>query len=189
MSGDEKADWLHGAEGSGFITRYELQAEFKKYSDGKDLYLIPLSQLLELQKVEESTVVEVKSEEVRIKNASNVSIECPECNQAGDYELSESIGSSALPSCQSCGNKFHLHRTKEGISTRTFNPVPHYKTSSQREKILEKVTCPSCGEPNLKELGGSPNSTAWCVCDGCDKKFPIHRRYDNSVYINSSFDG
>ncbi|MCY9815481.1 PIN domain-containing protein [Aeromonas caviae] len=189
VSGDEKADWLHGVEGSGFITRYELQAEFKQASGGKDLYLIPLSRLLELKKAEESTVVEVKFEEVRIKNASNISIECPECNQEGDYELSESIGSSALPLCQSCGNRFHLHRTREGISTRIFNSAPHYKPSSHREKTLEKVACPSCGEINLKELGVSHNSTAWCICDECEKKFPIHRRYDNSVYINSSFDG
>lgn len=189
VSGDEKADWLHGAEGSGFLPRYELQAEFRRISNGSDFYIIPLSRLLELKKAEASTVVEVKSEEVRIKNASTVSIACPECSNLGDYEISDTPGSSALPACLSCGNRFHLHRTKDGFSTRLYRPFSEPQKLATREKSMEIVSCPECGEANLKELGISANSTAWCICDECDKKFPIHRRYDGTVYVNSGYDG
>lgn len=189
VSGDEKADWLHGVEGSGFIPRFELQAEFRLASDGKDFYIVPLSQLLELLNAEEETVVEVKSEEVRIKKANTVSIACPECKNSNDYEISEQIGSSALPMCISCGNRFHLHRTKEGLSTHLYRPFSTTQNLVQREKIIEKILCPACGEENLKELGLSANSTSWCICDGCDKKFPIHRRGDGTVYVNANYDG
>ncbi|MAA95716.1 MULTISPECIES: PIN domain-containing protein [unclassified Arsukibacterium] len=189
VSGDEKADWLHGVEGRGFLPRYELQAEFKRISKGSDFYIVPLSRLLELKKAEESTVVEVKSEEVRIKNASTVSIACPECSISGEYEISDSPGSSALPACLSCGNRFHLHRTKDGISTRQYRPFSALQKPVTREKLMEKVSCPDCGAENLKELGVSAKSTAWCICDDCEKKFPIHRRYDGTVYVNSNYDG
>lgn len=189
VSGDEKADWLHGAEGSGFLPRYELQAEFRRTSNGSDFYIIPLSRLLELQKAEASTVVEVKTEEVRIKNANAVSIECPECNSIGDYEISENIGSSALPICLSCENKFHLHRTKDGVSTRLHKPFSPTPKPPSRDKSVETVSCPACGEENLKALGVSAKSTAWCICDVCDKKFPIHRQYDGTVFVNSNYAG
>ncbi|WP_431037517.1 PIN domain-containing protein [Pseudomonas yamanorum] len=187
VSGDEKADWLHGAEGSGFLPRYELQAEFRRVSNGCDFYIIPLSRLLELQKAEASTVVEVKTEEVRIKNASTISAECPECDALGEYELSESVGSSALPVCVSCLNKFHLHRTSIGVSTSLYRGA-HHQTHVQREKSVEIVSCPACGTENLKELGVSAKSTAWCICDECNKKFPIHRKFGGLVYVNSNYE-
>lgn len=184
ISGDEKSDWLHGAEGSGFLPRYELQAEFRRISQGYDLYIIPLSRLLELQKAEESSVAEIRTEEKRIREVTSVRVECPECQTISEYELAEPIGSSALPKCVACGLKFHLHRTRDGISTHC------YKRPSRpsREKVAEVVSCPYCDSENLKELGVSPNSTGWCVCDECEKKFPIHRKSDGTVYINANYD-
>jgi len=185
VSGDEKADWLHGAEGSGFLPRFELQAEFRRVSEGHDLYIIPLSRLLELRKAQESSVTEIRTEEVRIRKATSVDIECPECEALGEYELAEDVGSSALPKCRSCDSRFHLHRTKYGVTTRRYN-APNQASLGKRIEIVE---CPQCGTENLKELGVAPNSTGWCICDGCEKKFPNHRRSDGTVYVNSNYDG
>ncbi|MCP5417692.1 MAG: DUF4935 domain-containing protein [Chromatiaceae bacterium] len=185
VSGDEKADWLHGAEGNGFLPRYELQAEFRRISEGKDLYIIPLSRLLELQKAKESSVNEIRSEEKRIRDATSVLAECPECGSNDEYELAEAIGSSALPVCTTCGGKFHLHRTRDGISVHRFKSPPMRPS----EKELEVVECPYCEAENLKELGVSPNSTGWCVCDNCTKRFPIHRKSDGTVFVNKTKDG
>lgn len=185
ISGDEKADWLHGVEGSGFLPRYELQAEFRRISGGHDLYIIPLSRLLELQKAEETSVAEIRTEEQRIREATSVLAECPECESTGEYELAEDIGSSALPSCVACDSKFHLHRIRDGIS------VHRYKRPMQasRERTVETVECPYCSEENLKELGVAANSTGWCICDECGKKYPIHRRGDGSVFVNATAGG
>ncbi|MDC8802222.1 PIN domain-containing protein [Halomonas pacifica] len=185
ISGDEKADWLHGAEGSGFLPRYELQAEFRRITEGHDLYIIPLSRLLELQKAEETSVAEIRTEEQRIRAATSVLAECPECENPGEYELTEDIGSSALPNCVICDAKFHLHRVRDGITVR------RYKRPSRtsRERVVEIVECPYCEAENLKELGVSANSTGWCVCDDCGEKFPIHRRADGSVFVNATAGG
>jgi transposase-like protein/rRNA-processing protein FCF1 len=185
VSGDEKADWLHGVEGSGFLPRFELQAEFRRMSEGHDIYIIPLSRLLELRKAEESSVKEIRTEENRIREATSVIVECPECESRDEYEISENIGSSALPECRTCERKFHLHRTKDGVITHRYNSA---KTSSNAKKQVEIIECPNCGAENLKELGMAQNSTGWCICDDCEKKFPIHRRSDGSVYVNSNYD-
>lgn len=185
VSGDEKADWLHGAEGSGFLPRFELQAEFRRISEGHDIYIIPLSRLLELRKAEESSVNEIRTEEVRVREATSVVVECPECQSMGEYEISENIGSSALPACRTCERRFHLHRTRDGVTTHRYNA----QNSSANTRRIEIVECPNCGEENLKELGTAQNSTGWCICDECEKKFPIHRRSDGSVYVNSSYSG
>jgi len=185
VSGDEKADWLHGAEGSGFLPRYELQAEFRRITQGHDLYIIPLSRLLELQEAEQSSVDEIRTEEKRIKEATSILAECPECGTTGEYELSEAVGSSALPTCIACGAKFHLHRTRNGTSTHRYRIPP----TPSLERALEVVQCPYCEAKNSKELGVSANSTGWCVCDECEKKFPIHRRADGSVFVNTTADG
>lgn len=187
VSGDEKSDWFHGAEGNGFIPRFELQAEYRRISEGKDFFIIPLSQLLSLKNAEESTVIEVKSEEVRIRNANLVNVDCPECNSIGEYELSENIGTSALPSCKDCGKKFHLHRTKDGISTRPYKSNKSSNIQNSTEKDLEIVSCPSCNEIDIKELGIKVFSTAWCVCTECGKKYPIHRKADGTVHVNSNY--
>lgn len=187
VSGDEKADWQHGSDGSGFLPRYELQAEFRKISNGKDLYIIPLSRLLELQKAEETSVDEIRTEEKRIRESVNVEAECPECNVICEYELDENIGSSALPSCGFCDSKFHLHRTSSGVIVHALNKSTK-KISPSLDKELELFTCPNCGDLNFKELGVSKNSTAWCICDNCNSKFPIHRKKDGSVYANDLYE-
>lgn len=185
ISGDEKSDWLHGAEGSGFLPRFELQAEYRRVSEGHDLYIIPLSRLLELRQAEESSVAEIRTEEVRIRKATSVYVECPECEVVNECDLGEGVGSSALPQCRACRRKFRLHRTKSGIITRVY----HVPNSDSPEKRIESVHCPQCGTENLKELGIAQSSTGWCICDECEKKFPIHRRSDGTVYVNSNYEG
>lgn len=182
VSGDEKADWMHGSDGSGFMTRYELKAEYRRASDGKDFFIIPLSRLMELLKAEESSVKDIKTEEDRIRAVTSVVAECPECQFSSEYDLGESIGSTAQPKCGACHSRFYLHRTNDGIIVRCC-PKP------SKEKKLEVVDCPSCGTENIKELGVARSSTAWCVCDECETKFPIHRRYDGSVFVSTAPEG
>ena len=188
VSGDEKADWQHGSGGSGFLPRYELQAEFRRISDGNDLYIIPLSRLLEIQKAEESSVDEIRTEEKRIRESTLVEVECPECEELSEYELGEAVGSSALPTCILCDSKFHLHRTRTGVTVHRFKS-PSFDSKRSTEKQLEEVKCPHCECSNFQELGMKRNSTAWCVCDECETKFPIHRKYDGSVIISIAPEG
>lgn len=182
VSGDEKADWMHGSDGSGFMARYELKAEFRSQSGGCDFYIIPLSKLLELRKAEAGSVDDIRNEEERIRDITLVAAECPECFFAGEYDLGEAVGSSAQPRCHSCRSKFYLHRTADGIVVRPF-PKP------TKEQKLEVVECPHCGDENLKELGLARNSTAWCICDHCETKFPIHRKYGGHVYVSTAAGG
>ena len=174
VSGDEKADWMHGSDKNGFLVRYELQAEYRNASGGKDFFIVPLSHLLELMEAEATSVDEVRTEEKRIREATSVMEECPECQNTGVYELGEALGSSALPRCRTCGSKFHLHRAASGTIVRRYRP----------QMDAEIIECPNCGAENLKELGVAPRSTAWCVCDDCEERFPIHRRFDGTVLIS-----
>jgi len=187
VSGDAKADWFHGSGGSGFIPRYELQAEYKRESCGCDLYIIPLSKLLELLHAQSGSVDEVKTEELRIRQATIVSTSCPECGERGEYELAESLGSSAFPKCHSCDESFHLHRTNSGVKSHRSNHMPIRPAADEKE--VEVVRCPRCDSENLKEVGLPVHSTAWCICDNCEKKFPVHRGKDGTVWVNSNFGG
>jgi len=49
ISGDEKADWQHRYNNSGFLPRFELMDEFRRASSGQPFFIIPLSKLLELK--------------------------------------------------------------------------------------------------------------------------------------------
>lgn len=53
--------------------------------------------------------------------------------------------------------------------------------------IAEKeiVDCPHCGAEVAATLGSENGSTAWPECDGCGALFPIHRKGDGEVSVNS----
>lgn len=189
VTGDEKADWFHGSEKKGFLPRFELMAEFKRISGGANLFIIPLSKLLELKDVESELVVEVKSEEKRINEANNVEAECPNCQNLSEYEIEDFIGASAFPECPGCHKRFHLHRVKDGIKVKPTGGSgdKNSKIKNVSEKSEEWVTCPQCGYINIAYLGIEPFSTAWCSCQICETKFPIHRKRENEVFINENY--
>jgi transposase-like protein/predicted nucleic acid-binding protein len=185
VSGDEKADWHHQSNGSSFLPRYELLDEYRRSSEGAALYIIPLSRLLELMEVEQTSIVEIKAEEERVQVASFVSVDCPSCKRMVDWRLSESIGSSSHPRCPYCATPFHIHRTREGVTVHRSNGRPGVMRANLEEKALavEIIGCIACDNEILFELGLYPPSTAWPKCEECGAKFPVHRKRDGEVRI------
>jgi hypothetical protein len=63
VSGDEKNDWYHRSEKQALYPRFELIAEFRKYSKGQTFHILKLSELLNLLGADEKAVKEVEIEE------------------------------------------------------------------------------------------------------------------------------
>ncbi|WP_342594991.1 hypothetical protein AAGT95_20585 [Salinicola lusitanus] len=49
----------------------------------------------------------------------------------------------------------------------------------------ELIACPNCGSEVSTSLGSENGSTAWPECDGCGALFPVHRKNDGEVSVNS----
>jgi len=133
-----------------------------------------LSSLLEFLSAESSSVDEIKHEEIRIQESNLTLLSCPFCGADVSCRLQDQIGASAKPQCTSCGNRFHAHRTKEGVLTNK----PNTRTISVETEIIE---CPSCFCALKAELNLEPGSTSWCRCTDCDTNFPIHRLSDGFI--------
>ncbi|MGD0538051.1 MAG: PIN domain-containing protein [Verrucomicrobiota bacterium] len=184
VSGDEKADWQHRADGVGFLPRYELVDEFRRASSGSSFYIVSLSTLLELLKVKSTSVDEIKKEETRIQQATNVAVDCPFCRVEVQCYLGEYVNSSALPICKACSNKFHVHRTAQGIITRK----SHLPTEAEIESdkpVLERVACPNCKTEIEELLGTYVGATRQCRCDTCGAMFSIHRIEGGGIRVGS----
>jgi transposase-like protein len=184
VSADEKADWQHRSGGSGFLPRYELVDEFRRASTGKSFFILPLSKLLELLKVEEASVEEIKKEEVRIKVANTVTVDCPNCDSNLQWHLAEHVGASAAPFCPDCGENFHIHRTRDGVTIHRAYERANRETESE-ETIIEKIACPKCKNEIESKLGTYHKATNWCRCVKCEYLFPIHRKSDGSIMIST----
>ncbi len=180
VSGEEKADWQHRSGGDGFIPRYELIDEYRRASDGKAFYILPLSRLLELLEVEKASVEQIKHEEVRVQEANSTTAACPKCQTETVCHLGEYIGSSAHARCPACLTQFHIHRTREGVIVREHGPT----RSSEQIVLTEEVHCPNCDVLVSTVLSSQFNATRWCRCEACDMNFPIHRRADGGVTVS-----
>ena len=53
--------------------------------------------------------------------------ECPSCHKQTSVEIGKAFGSSAMPTCSSCGTKFHAHRAQAGSVT---SKLPGKKVSA-----------------------------------------------------------
>lgn len=182
VSGDEKSDWHHRTDGTAFLPRYELLDEYRRNSDGRALYIVPLSKLLELLNVPGASVEEIKQEEARIAEATTVQVECPYCQTQTLVRLADSIGSSSVPRCPNCDNRFHVHRVAGGVTVHEAADT-YKRTTGAGERTEEVVTCPKCEAEAKIMLATSPNSTAWHRCDDCGTRFPIHRRNDGTFAV------
>lgn len=177
VSGDEKADWQHRANGVGFLPRYELLDEFRRVSSGKAFYIVQLSKLLELLSAESTSVAEIKQEEERVQEANSASVICPFCENIVISRLGEYPGSSAHPVCPSCERKFHIHRTNQGVTIHK----PNEKASLL---ATETVQCPSCNQAVIDKLHAKTGSTASFRCLACRTNFPVHRMLDGGVKVS-----
>lgn len=180
VSGEEKSDWQHRSGGAGFLPRYELVDEYQRSSGGQPFYMIPLSRLLELLNAKSESVDQIKHEEVRVQEASNIVVVCPTCASDVSARLGEYIGATAYPRCSACSTQFHVHRTRSGVIIRGPGEAKPRTEATQEED----VSCPNCGADVATSLGLQRNATRWCRCGSCEGMFPIHRRIDGGVMIS-----
>lgn len=181
VSGDEKADWQHRAGKVGLLPRYELLDEYRIASGGHSFFIVPLSTLLELSDAALESIKEIRQEEARIVEANSISAICPYCDTSLDWRLDEHIGSSAMPTCPTCARKFHVHRTRHGIT------IHKTGTKSSDEQQVEEITvnCPSCEEPSKLILAVRVGSSAWKKCENCEKIFEAVRGLDLKPFVES----
>ena len=175
VSGDEKADWQHRSDSSGFAPRYELVNEYAGVTQDRSFYIIQLSKLLELLEAKQALVEEVQQEEARVQAATQVAIGCPYCEAIVASNLNMAPGSSAMPICNACENIFHLHRNGEGgvlVRRRFENRV--------NDVVVE---CPSCTTALESVLKQESNATTWCYCHECTSTFAIHRLRNGAVKV------
>lgn len=182
VSGDEKADWQHRAGGSGFLPRYELMDEYRRASGGKSFYIIQLSNLLELLEAKQESIEEIKKEEERIQEATNVIVDCPNCAAKVLCYVAEYHKSSAVPTCTVCLHKFHVHRVHGNIITRKAN-IPDKEEIEGDIPALEKLACPNCNAEVEGLLGTYHGATMSCKCKQCQLRFNIHRKADGGVFV------
>lgn len=178
VTGEEKADWQHRSGGRGVLPRFELVDEFRRASAGADLYIIQMSELLELLKVEHSTIAEIKQEEQRSRELIVEHVECPNCDTSVDVELAQAIGSSALPRCKTCSARFHVHRSGEGVFTHEMG------RGAPRVEGQDDVTvqCPYCSADVSVLIGRNHKDSAAPVCATCSERFHAHRARDATVF-------
>ncbi|WP_146042193.1 PIN domain-containing protein [Chromobacterium sinusclupearum] len=180
VSGDEKADWQHRAGGNGFLPRFELLDEYRRASEGKAFYIIQLSKLLELLRAKQDSVNEIKQEESRIQESNTAEVNCPFCEHKVTSRLGDQPGHSAHPICPNCGQRFHLHRTREGVTIHK----PFEKAEKASSLKMESVTCPVCANVNNTKLHADAGSTVDCECNACGLSFPVHRLHDGGVRVS-----
>lgn len=177
VTGEEKADWQYRSDGRGIGPRFELVDEYRRASQGADIYIIQMSELLELLKVGDSAIEEIKQEEQRGREKVVEQVECPNCDRVVDVELAQSIGSSATPQCRACGVHFHVHRGGEGVFARARGGGPRVEG---RDDV--KVECPYCTADVSVQIGRNHKDSAIPTCTSCGESFHAHRARDASVF-------
>lgn len=178
VTGEEKADWQHRTGGRGVVPRFELVDEYRRASEGEDLYIIQMSELLELLKVKDSTIAEIKQEEQRIRELIVENVECPNCDTIVDVELAQAIGSSALPRCKTCSTRFHVHRGGEGVFCHQMGRVG--PRVGGKDDVI--VKCPYCSADVSVLIGRNYKDSVVRTCPTCSERFHVHRAQDATVF-------
>lgn len=182
VSGEEKPDWVYRVGENTLLPRYELVDEFRRASNGKCFYMIPLSRLLELANADTAVVSQIKAEEDRASNATSIVAECPECLYKVEIFLAEPPGSSALPNCPSCSMRFHVHRLRDSVTVHR-----HGERESIRNASLSvEAPCPSCSNLVPAQLEAKSGATTWCRCARCQARFAAHRNQSLEVICGAA---
>ncbi|MCC6962906.1 MAG: hypothetical protein IT585_06610 [candidate division Zixibacteria bacterium] len=87
---------------------------------------------------------------------------CPNCSSQINVWIGKQMGDSALPTCSSCGSRFHVHRTEDGIITRPWGVY------SRRVDAV----CPNCSKP-MRLLIDNNKNTERRFCLSCDSDLEI----------------
>jgi predicted nucleic acid-binding protein/transposase-like protein len=118
VTGDEKLDWWWERSGMTVGPHPQLVAEFYRrtgrwyFQYGVPRFIEFASAFLE-REVSEAAVSEVQ----RISEAAadeQVDLRCPNCGHVNEVQLGIAAGSSAIPVCLQCGERFHAHRGSDG---------------------------------------------------------------------------
>jgi len=161
VTGDEKADWFHQSMETKIYPRFELVHEFKESTQGKDVHLISLSDLVQLFSTDQATIETIRSAEtiIRTRRLSSL-VRRHAIIQAGSK-------------CQLC----HLDGAIDGNEGQSFLEIHHLKRLSEGgEDSLQNIVvlCPNCHktvEERLKKdsdfFGGSPCQMSGQICPSC----------------------
>lgn len=182
VSGDEKPDWQHRSNNAGFMPRFELIDEYRRSSSGGSFFIVSLSSFLELLHTKPELVSQIRREEEKANDSVLTPVECPYCLINFVAYLAAPIGSSATPVCAGCKNKFHVHRTRDGVISRQWGMRSEVQPSFT--VVSTGVGCPACGAGNEVMLGSDVGSTRWTYCKDCGSKISAHRQSDGGVFVN-----
>jgi PIN like domain len=163
VTGDEKADWQHRVNSRGFLPRIELVDEYRRASEGRSLFIVPLSELLALMKADaravetvrkQEAVETVKKHDVVRKSLNLVTVECPGCKATVTCRIGGTIGDSALPTCSQCGERFHVNRIVNGLRTRAPGARRAEAVSEMVGWFEQHYEDPANGVPHESAEGG-----------------------------------
>lgn len=135
VTNETKPDWFHLSMKEPIYARYELLYEFKKYTDGKDIAILNLSEFIKLQGVEEKTIE-------RIDNA----IENDEDRSSDFYrKIFSDIDTKKLRSSS-------VNLLKKQNYNKINNSMKVYRCSNCGKRFIRDTypvsKCPHCGAIN-----------------------------------------
>ena len=161
VTGDEKADWQHRVNNRGFLPRVELVDEYRRTSEGRSLFIVPLSELLSLLNTDATTVATIRKQEAietdrkrAREQGALATVECPHCRTGVACQIGERIGDSALPTCPHCGERFHVNRVATGLRIRAPGARRSEAVKEMTEWFEEHYEDPANGVPLEAAEGG-----------------------------------
>ena len=107
----------------------------------------------------------LKAVEEPFRPTAVVEVNCPTCGTPEKVPLGLAQGDSALPTCPSCGRRYHVHRGRDrGVSVREWGGGP------EAPPIVHSVPCPNCGKYVFKvKVSTGGDAKAW-YCLECHAK-------------------
>lgn len=160
VTGDEKADWFHQSMGTKIYPRFELVHEYKESTQGNDLHLISLSELVELFGTDSATIETIRSAE-RVSRHRRFS-----------SELRKQAILKAGSKCQLC----HIEGSFDETNETSFLEIHHIRPLSKGgENALENIVvlCPNCHKIVHDRLRKDPDFDSGSPCQMSGQICPV----------------
>lgn len=93
-------------------------------------------------------------------------VTCPDCGVESRFALGETVGDSSMPTCSSCGNRFHLHRLPDSGFR-----VVRWGSASDPQVRIHEVMCPHCKQHYRVRTYGEQSQDRFCV--KCNTRFNV----------------
>ena len=127
---------------------------------------------------EVQTELEAVAEELSERPLAKPTVDarCPECGRSVKFPLGERKGDSAMPTCGSCGSRFHAHRQSD--RGEVFTRVPgsqHSPVASRRLVALRElaVDCPNCRNRISLRVARNEEGLKVRFCMNCFRRLEI----------------